>query len=155
MMTAKQGKKDLNFELNLLPVFDILSCCICFLLMTVAWIQIGSMNVNQALGAKGQAGTENAPAIWAYLNPNGQVVLNLKNAKVANWAGESILPGNASDKSISWNIVSQRIQAIHNAVPELKTALVMPTSKSGYQDIVHIMDILRQTGVADVGISPL
>jgi len=155
MMTAKQTKKDLNFELNLLPVFDILSCCICFLLMTVVWIQIGSMNVNQALGAKGQAGTENAPAIWAYLNPSGQVVLDVKNAKVANWMGESVLQGNSSDKSISWNIVSQRLQAIHNAVPSLKTALVMPTGKSGYQDIVHIMDIFKQLGISDVGISPL
>src|ERR1700679_1403865 len=110
MMTANKGKKDLNFELNLLPVFDILSCCICFLLMTVAWIQIGSLNVNQALGAKGQAGTENAPAIWAYLNNNGQVVLDVKNARVENWMGESVLPGNHADGSVSWNIVSQRLQ---------------------------------------------
>src|SRR5271154_5633377 len=107
MIAAKQGKKDLNFELNLLPVFDILSCCICFLLMTVVWIQIGSVDVNQAIGAKGQAGTENAPAIWAYLNNNGQVVLDVKNARVANWMGESVLSG--SDGSVSWNIVSQRI----------------------------------------------
>src|SRR5271165_4058861 len=116
MMQARKTRKDLNFELNLLPVFDILSCCICFLLMTVSWIQIGSMDVNQAIGAKGQAGTENAPAIWAYLNGNGQVVLDVKNARVENWMGESVLPGNKAEGTISWNIVSQRIQAIHNAV---------------------------------------
>jgi biopolymer transport protein TolR len=155
MISSKSGKRDLNFELNLLPVFDILSCCICFLLMTVAWIQIGSLNVNQALGAQGQPGSEKAPAIWAYLNPNGDVVLNVKNAHVATWMGESILHGNKTDGSVAWNVVNQRIQAIRNAVPELKTALVMPTTKSPYQDIVHIMDSFKQTGISDVGISPL
>ena len=155
MIAANKTRKDLNFELNLLPVFDILSCCICFLLMTVVWIQIGSMDVNQAIGAQGQAGTENAPAIWAYLNDSGQVVLDVKNARVESWMGESVLSGNKTDGSISWNLVSQRLQAIHNAVPSLRTALIMPTKKSGYQDIVHIMDILKQLGVSDVGISPL
>jgi biopolymer transport protein TolR len=155
MISTGNKKKDLNFELNLLPVFDILSCCICFLLMTVAWIQIGSINVNQAMGAKGQAGTETAPAIWAYLNSGGDVILNVKNAHVANWMGQSVLPGNKADGSISWNVVNQRIEAIRSAVPELKTALIMPTNKSSYQDIVRIMDSFKQTGISDVGISPL
>jgi biopolymer transport protein TolR len=155
MMSGEKKKKDLNFELNLLPVFDILSCCICFLLMTVAWIQIGSINVNQAMGAKGQAGTETAPAIWAYLNKGGEIILNVKNAHVATWMGQSVLAGNKSDGSIAWNTVNQRIQAIRSAVPELKTALIMPTQKSSYQDIVRIMDSFKQTGISDVGISPL
>ncbi len=155
MMYANKAKKDLNFDINLLPVFDILSCCICFLLMTVAWIQIGSINVNQALGAQGQAGTESLPAIWAYLNDNGQVVLNVKNAHVESWMGQSILAGNPQDGGVAWNIVDQRIQAIRNAIPTLKTALIMPTTKSAYQDIVHIMDSFKQVGIVDVGISPL
>ena len=52
----KKNKKDLNFELNLLPVFDILSVCICFLLMTVVWVPVGSMNASQSMG--GQAKSE-------------------------------------------------------------------------------------------------
>jgi biopolymer transport protein ExbD len=153
MMTAKQGKKDLNFELNLLPVFDILSCCICFLLMTVAWIQIGSVSVNQAMGAKGKAGTETAPALWAYLNNGGDVLINVKNAKVS----PQLLQGSVRSQAgqINWLEVNARIAAIHQAVPELKTALIMPMNKSSYQDIVHVMDTLKTTGISDVGISPL
>ena len=149
MMTANQGKKDLNFELNLLPVFDILSCCICFLLMSVAWIQIGSLNANQALGAKGQEGDQTKPAIWAYMNPGGEVVINAKNTKF----GEVTLHG--VQNQIDWPLLSQRISGIHQAVPSLSIALIMPTKKSAYQDIVKLMDIMKTTGVNDVGISPL
>ena len=41
------GKKDLNFELNLMPVFDILAVCICFLLMTVVWVEVKAVETKQ------------------------------------------------------------------------------------------------------------
>src|SRR5476649_60089 len=77
--TRKKNKKDLNFELNLLPVFDILSVCICFLLMTVVWVPVGSMNASQSMGAQAKTEAPNPPSVWAYLKSGGQVVLNFKD----------------------------------------------------------------------------
>lgn len=46
----RKHKKHLDFEINLIPCIDLLSVCICFLLLTAVWLNIGSMNVKQAIG---------------------------------------------------------------------------------------------------------
>ena len=48
--TGGRGKKGLNAELNLVPFIDLLSMCICFLLMTAVWVQIGVLDVKQGIG---------------------------------------------------------------------------------------------------------
>ena len=46
------GRKSLDFEINLTPFIDLFSVLICFLLLTAVWIQIGSMDVKQAVGGQ-------------------------------------------------------------------------------------------------------
>lgn len=41
------GKRSLDFELNLVPFIDLLSCCISFLLITAAWNQLSRIPTNQ------------------------------------------------------------------------------------------------------------
>jgi biopolymer transport protein TolR len=81
MNPGRRNKKDVNFELNLLPVFDVLSACTCFLLMTAVWIHLGSVDVSQALGGQSVAETKSPPSVWVYMNKGGQVVMTLKDAK--------------------------------------------------------------------------
>ena len=44
------GKRGLNPEVNLVPFIDLLSVCICFLLISAVWLNVGSLQVKQALG---------------------------------------------------------------------------------------------------------
>jgi biopolymer transport protein TolR len=45
-------RKSLDAELNLVPFIDLLSMCICFLLMTAIWIEVGSISLRQLLGTE-------------------------------------------------------------------------------------------------------
>jgi len=149
---GKRDKKDLNFELNLLPVFDVMAACTCFLLMTAVWIQLGSFDVSQALGGQSIAETKNPPSIWAYMNQNGQVVLALK--EISSPLGRDIaVPGQQGQ--IAWKSVKAVIQKIQKRHPQIKTALIMPADVSKYDDVVHMMDQFRGNGVSNIGISPL
>lgn len=73
-------KKHLDFELNLVSFIDLLSVCICFLLITAVWLNVGSVNVKQAVGGQSQAETEKKPMMWVMLGENGDLTLDLKEA---------------------------------------------------------------------------
>src|SRR4051812_41051685 len=54
------GKRSLDAELNLVPFIDLLSMCICFLLMTAIWVEVGSLQIRQILGTDAAPVTQEA-----------------------------------------------------------------------------------------------
>jgi biopolymer transport protein TolR len=153
--SGSRNKKGLNFELNLIPIFDILSVCICFLLMTVAWIHIGSMNVSQAMGSNVQDHQEKQPAVWAYLNTDGRVVMTLKNTTgLPHKVTDAVVPGGAGGV-IEWNGVAQYLASLQKFGPSLRTGLIMPVRTSSYDDIIRLMDQFKKYGIKDIGLYPL
>ncbi|HEX4923609.1 MAG TPA: biopolymer transporter ExbD [Bdellovibrionales bacterium] len=154
MNPNESNKKNLDFELNLLPVFDVLSACICFLLMTAVWVQVSSMDVQQALGGQSIAETKNPPSIWAYMNKNGQLTLTLKDAKGVTGMPKELAIG-GRDGSIAWNKLSNYVKHLQAKAPQVQTALIMPNESSQYDDIIRLMDQFRSGGVKNIGISPL
>src|SRR4051812_41606046 len=70
-VTGKSGKgrkKNTNFELNLVPFIDVLSTCICFLLVTAVFINLGAFHVSQAVGSDAAQSKE---------KPKGSVTVSL------------------------------------------------------------------------------
>src|SRR4051812_35062080 len=50
---ASSGRRrSLDGEITLVPFIDLLSMCICFLLMTAIWIEIGSIQLHQLVGSQ-------------------------------------------------------------------------------------------------------
>lgn len=147
-------KKHLDFELNLVPFIDLLSVCICFLLITAVWLNIGSLNVKQAVGGQSQAETEKKPLLWAMLNDNGDVQLDIQASarvpaamqklKITSLAGRYNLEG-----------LSEALNQLKLVEPELRTALLQPKAQTSYEDIIEIMDRFKQSGMADLGVAPL
>lgn len=147
------GKKDLNFDLNLIPMIDVLSACICFLLMTVVWVQVGSMQVNQAMGAKSEDQKKNPPSVLVYMDQSGNLELSLKDLERASPLSKLTLKNQAGQPN--WTQFDGFLTRLQARAPEVKTALIMPNGRSNYQDILLVMDGFRRTGIKDVGISPL
>src|SRR5437868_1225739 len=83
----------LDFEINLIPCIDLLSVCICFLLLTAVWLSVGSVNVKQAVGGQPAAETEKKPQLWVILGEEGSVSLDLQNAKVPANVKKLKVPG--------------------------------------------------------------
>lgn len=49
------GKRGLDFDINLVPFIDLLSCLISFLLVTAVWTQLARIDVNQPLPSQNDA----------------------------------------------------------------------------------------------------
>ncbi len=148
-MIGSESKKDLNFELNLLPIFDILSVCICFLLMTVVWIEVASMNASQSVGASSGA-AETKPTLFVHAANNGELDIEVKNSKQNSKFKVSLVGG-----EMNWNELEKILTQVHNSDPLLITGIIVPSEKFEYGNLIHVMDEIKKSGIRDMGISPM
>lgn len=161
MSGQSYSKKDLNFELNLLPVFDILSVCICFLLMTVVWVEVRSLETKQVIRSQGVAETETKESLWISLDQENNLTLSLQSAnKLQNDSLSSSATAfkktyslTAAQGQIDWNKVSLYLKSI--AKSKIEIAQLLPTRKTKYDEIIKLMDLLKQNGFKDIGLSPI
>lgn len=149
----KKNKKHLDFELNLVPFIDLLSVCICFLLLTAVWIQIGSMNVKQSVGGSAAEDSEQKPVVWVSLNETGEVSLNIEKSRAVKGAKSIKIAaqnGKTSVEELNKILVHMREQD-----PLINTALIRPQAKVSYEAIIELMDEFKKTGMTNLGIVPL
>lgn len=143
-------KTELNFEINLLPVFDILSVCICFLLVTVIWVQVAVVKSEQKLGQSGAAAASKVAI--GEIRANGDFVLTLAPT-----------PGTSGRELIKVPGVRGRLNAIQvgrialspktGPLPQL--AMVRSGPATPYEDIILVMDEFKRLGFTRTGILPL
>jgi biopolymer transport protein TolR len=145
-------KKDLNFEINILPILDILSVLICFLLLTAVWVQIGSLSTTQALGDNSLSGAKNPPSLWIGVSANGNLQFSLRDVKTKARLESQLV---AQNSAVNWVGLNQKIQSLKTEVPELKTVVIRPEAKANYGVVIKIMDQLKQNKLTDIGLSPL
>lgn len=144
-------KKDLDFEINILPILDILSVLICFLLLTAVWVQVGALSTQQALGDNTISQKENPPSLWINVEKGGTLRISLRDVKTSNT--ESTVAGNRD--GVNWTALTKKIQSLKSQFPELKTVIIRPEAKANYGVVIQLMDQLKQNQMTDVGLSPL
>ncbi len=144
-------KKDGNFEINILPLLDILSVLICFLLLTAVWIQVNAISTQQAIGDNSTAGQENPPSLWITVEKNGNIRLSLRDVKAK--AADDMISG--TSQGVNWNTLNQKIIAIKTRFATLKTVIIRPEAQANYGVVIKIMDQLKQNQITDIGLSPL
>jgi Biopolymer transport protein len=151
-MTSVGGKDGLNFEINILPILDILSVLICFLLLTAVWVQLGSLDTKQAIGDNSTAGAKNPPSLWVTLDTKGGILLSLRDVPKGTALEHSIL---ATKAGVNWDLLESKLQALRSQFPDLKTGVVRPEARSSYGNVIKVMDKLKQFQFDGVGLSPL
>ena len=135
--------KHLDFEINLIPCIDLLSVCICFLLLTAVWLQVGSLNVKQAIGGQSAAETEKKPQLWVTMGEGGALTLNLKQSRKP-----TTLKTRLQD-------LEKSLATLKASEPGLKTVLIQPRLQSEYDEIIVLMDEFKKSGMNDLGVVPL
>ncbi len=151
-MAFAQGpnnKKDLNFELNLMPVFDILAVCICFLLMTVVWVEVKALETQQSIGGQSLAETTQSSSFWLTLDEANNISFTVKSTKNSDKQYSiTNLRGQLDIKKVASMILSVKNEKV-------VTAHILPTKNTKYDQVIQLMDVLKQNGVKDIGLSPI
>jgi biopolymer transport protein TolR len=147
-------KKHLDFEINLIPCIDLLSVSICFLLLTAVWLQVGSLNVKQAIGGQSAAETEKKPQLWVFLGNNGDLNLNVKqSAKVSAKLASLTVKGLSGKSNLAE--LNKAVTQLKTLEPALQTVLIQPRLQSEYEEIIDLMDEFKRAGMNDLGVVPL
>lgn len=150
----RHNKKHLDFEINLIPCIDLLSVCICFLLLTAVWMNLGSVNVKQAVGGQSASETQKKPILWVMLGENGDVSFEAQEAsRIPQVLRKFKLAGR--ENKFDLDGIKAKISELIKAEPELKTALIHPRGSSAYEEIITVMDEVRGAGLTELGVAPL
>lgn len=154
-MRRKTGlgqKKELDAQLNLTPFIDLLSTCVCFLLITAVWIEIGTVEVKQSHGTSAaQEKKETYDLDLVFKDPT-EMRLNLKkNGKrvrsldVKSDTFEGML--SQLNETIVTNVLTFKKQSI-----EIATATITPRSTVDYGSLISTLDILRKNQIVNIGV---
>lgn len=150
----RPGKKHLDFEINLIPFIDLLSACICFLLLTAVWVQVGTMDVKQAVGGQPAGETQKKPTLWVHMGNAGEVSVEVQDTdKVPAKLRKLTVKG--VDGKTSFSDLENVVGELKSLEPNLRTALIQPQGQSVYEDVIAIMDQFKKQGLIDLGVSPL
>ena len=153
--TGPRGRKNLDCEINLVPFIDLLSMCICFLLMTAVWIQIGAVQVKQARGTDAAATPANTYEIELKFQSATVATLEMKKgAKVAK-----SIKINAKEEAgllaqLDSGVKTLVAHAGGNAQTSISAAMLTPKVGVTYGTLVNVMDVLRKNQIVNLGVHP-
>lgn len=140
------GKKDLNVELNLIPMIDLLSCCVSFLLITAVWTQMSKLDTTQKLDGGG-AGGEKPPRINITVYEGGYELL-LPDAEAACTVAKA---GTKFDEKALKSI----LERTKNSTPGQLIIGIAATDDLLFESLVDVMDICAEVGLRNVSLGQL
>jgi biopolymer transport protein TolR len=144
-------KKEIEFELNLIPFIDMLSACLSFLLLTAVWSYIGSIDTHQAIGAESTNGQNNPPSIVVQVENDKSFLFDLKDVKIK----QRQFKINALNGEPNWDKIDSLLVSIRKNIPDLNTSVVMSKPGVSYGLTMKTVDSLRKAEIKNVGISPI
>ncbi len=146
------SKKELNADLNLTPFIDLLSTCVCFLLITAVWIEIGAVEIKQSHGTAAAPSKKISYDLDVVYKDSTHASLNLKrNGKRV----QKIKVEGATDAEFQANlndIIKTKILTFKNKVVEIATATVTPRTSVNYGSLVQTLDTLRKNEIINIGV---
>ena len=148
------NKNDTDYQLDLTPFISLLSVCICFLLLTVAWFQVGALSVKQVMGAGAGAGEgkqEDKLTLWVYMRAGNKIEARLKKGNKA--ISQRVI--NPEQEDFDFQKFQQHVSQLKSQQADLNEVFIFPKEKTVYEDIVKIMDGIRQAGIFSMGLSPI
>lgn len=161
-MPSSGGRKSLDAEINLVPFIDLLSVCICFLLMTAVWIQISTVQVKQSHGTEAAPTTAGSYELDVRFGGPLLVEMSLKkngkNVKKASLQGADTkaLLASMDGQLTGWLAgITPAAQPGVPAVSPVTAAMISPKTGVSYGDLVSTMDVLRKHQIANLGIVPV
>lgn len=147
-------KKSMNFELNLIPFIDVLSTCICFLLVTAVFINLGSIHVSQAVGTEKNQEQVKTGSVIVSLGNGGDVRFEAKDVK--GFASDlSLVTIRGQGGKINYPKTEEWIRTFTSRFTNVKTVLLMPSPTSKYDDLIQLMAQFKKNSMDQIGIAPL
>jgi len=148
-------KRSLDAELNLVPFIDLLSMCICFLLITAVWIEIGSLQVKQSDGTDGAQMSAKDTEIAVHFKSAQSLTIDVKkNGKTQRTVAVTESTQGDNGHAAFMQKLDNQVRGLVAAGP-ISAAMLSPAEGVSYGDLVSVMDVLRKNKVTNLGVVPV
>lgn len=155
-------RRSLDAEINLVPFIDLLSMCICFLLMTAVWIELGGVSVKQATGTAAPTPPSSSFEMDVRWSEPTALEIGVKSGGAST---QTLRLQAASDADLQAQLkawleqFASRIPGEGASSARLAQAVsaVRLTTKAGvsYGQMVGVMDAFREKGLINIGVTPV
>ena len=146
--TGQGGKRTLVTDVNLVPFIDLLSVCICFLLMTAVWVQLGVLEVKQSQGTSAAVAKGGFEIGVTLLDPLSVQMELRKNARVIK--RQKLIGKSLQELQ---DAIGQTVQKFRKTTKNSVTAaLLTPNHAVNYKHLVAVMDTLRRQEIVNLGV---
>ena len=150
----KSSRRQVNYELNIVPFIDLMSVCIIFLLLTAVWTQVSMIQLGSSVYGKRQDDQDDSKK-----PPRPEVNLELLVDKrgytvVVGPERISIPRATGDDGQLEYD---QRnlilfLKGVKDKYPEKKDALIALDDDLVYENLIQGMDSLLLSGFPEVAI---
>jgi biopolymer transport protein ExbD len=165
-------RKSLDAEVNLVPFIDLLSMCICFLLMTAVWVQIGTLQVKQSHGTEAPAADKKTYDVDVKFKSATVLVVQLKQGgKIAREIKATGATPEAMMETLRPQFASM-VASVGHALPApgapapalgqpvalqqtIVAGMITPAVGVNYGELVNVMDMLRKNHISNLGVTPV
>jgi biopolymer transport protein TolR len=136
-----------TLELNLVPVIDLMSVLITFLLITAVWTQVSMIQIGSSIYGK-KSDTPPVPT------PDTDVALKVEvrtNGYVITLAKQNItIP--FKDNDFDDNALAQTLQKAKEQYPQKVDGTIAMVDEIPYERLIHVMDAYLKSGFDSISV---
>lgn len=145
MNLLKRKAQSLDQELNIMPVLDILSTLVVFLLLTAVWYQVGTYKTENAYGASAEAKPLEPSLVATFIENKGVQIEIRDGAKF-----KKIF--NLSEMDQAKEIIQTFLTQVKTKIPTLSQAIVIPSKSSEYSKVIFVMDQIYKQDIKNISL---
>ncbi|QDK36817.1 biopolymer transporter ExbD [Bdellovibrio sp. NC01] len=144
------GGRERNIELNLVPVIDLMSVLITFLLITAVWTQVSMIQIGSSLyGKKSDTQPNPTPP------PMADVVLkvDVKEIGYVLTVGKQVISLPMQNGQFDDAGLIAQLQRVKQLYPEKVDAVVTVADAMPYEQLIKAMDNLLSSGFSAISVA--
>jgi len=142
--------RGVNVELNLVPVIDLMSVLITFLLITAVWTQVSMIQIGSSLYAK-KDDSQQPPK----LTPNADIALKV-DVRVDGYVltvGTQIISLPKLNEAYDFVGLVAQLQRVKQLYPEKLDGIVSMSDDVPYENLINTMDQFLVAGFPNISIA--
>ena len=146
---GKGKKKDMNFELNLVPFIDLMSVMITFLLITAVWSQVAMIKLGASIYGKSNIKEmEKDPKI-----DDVAFRVEVKSTGYKITIGKQKIDIPKVSNKYDYKSMAVRLEQIKQAYPDKKDCVIGVEEQLEYKYLIQGMDLIITAGFPSVSIA--
>lgn len=144
------GKKNVDFQINLIPMIDLLSVLISFLLMSAVWTQVARIEVKQAPNLPSDEPPPEQDEEKLDLN----IVIKSTGYTVTKKGGQVVREiEKMADDTYDTAALSDLLKELQAEFPTNEEVTVTSEDKVPYQELVSVMDVCLEYDLQGISVA--